>query len=96
MKEMEVRRIVKEKQSTAQVARASLTQRQAPKLNVSMLFDGGYDSGVDAYMDDMEEEEQRKKELERQKQEDLVNLVPIDTLIFCFSGYMFNLFISFT
>ena len=47
-------------------------------------------------MKKLEEEEQRKKELERQKQEDLVNLVPIDTLIFCFSGYMFNLFISFT
>jgi hypothetical protein len=59
MKEMEVRRTAGEEQSTAQAVRASLTQRQAPKLNVSMLFDTGYDSGVDSYMDDMEEEEQR-------------------------------------
>jgi hypothetical protein len=59
MKEVEVRRIATGQGTTAQAVRANLTQRQAPKLNVSMLFDSGYDSGVESYMDDMEDEEQR-------------------------------------
>jgi hypothetical protein len=62
MKEMEVRRRVREESSTAQTVRASLSRDASPRLSVSMMFDTNYDDDLDTFVDDLEEEEQRALE----------------------------------